>query len=104
MTLLYQAISQLVIDGLVGPDAEDRYRIETNSHPENPNGSTFESIHQIFYNITQVPLSVLNSEGPQASLPGTFLGQPYRTQQRQGESGQSITEVFVSYCEPFHGI
>ena len=97
ITLLYQSISQLVIDCLVGPDAQGRYRIEANNDPQNPNGSTFESIHHLFYNITQVPLSVLISVGPQAGLLVTFWGQPFRTAQRQGINGQLITEVFVPY-------
>lgn len=96
VTHLYQAISQLVIDCLVGPDATGRFAVETNDDPQNPNGSTFESLHHLFYNITQVPLSVLIAVGPQAGLLGTFWGQPLRVQQRQGH-GQLITEVFVPY-------
>ncbi len=96
VTHLYQTIAQLVIDCLVGPDAAGRFAIETNDNGQNPNGSTFESIHHLFYNITQVPLSVLIAVGPQAGLLGTFWGQPRKVQQRQG-NGQLITEVFVPY-------
>jgi hypothetical protein len=56
VTLLCHAVSQVVIDGLVGPDASGRYRIETNNHHQNPNGSPFEPLHELFVNITQVPL------------------------------------------------
>jgi hypothetical protein len=55
---LYFAISQLVIDALVGPDEQDRYRLEHNDAPENPRGSTFQSILHLFCNITNVPTEV----------------------------------------------
>jgi hypothetical protein len=94
VTHLYKAISQLVIDCLVGPDATGRFRIEINDNPQNPNRSTFESLHHLFYNITQVPLSVLISAD--GSLLGTFWGHPLGTQQRyDNECG--ITEIFLPY-------
>ena len=55
MNDLYFAISQFVIDGLVGPDEQDRYRLEHNDALENPQGSTFQSILHLFCNITNVP-------------------------------------------------
>lgn len=96
VTLLYQTISQLVIDGLVGPDAAGRYRIETNNDPQNPNGSTFESLHHLFFNITQVPLSVLLSDGAQANLLGTYWG-GIRGHQQRTINGQLVNEVFIPY-------
>lgn len=96
VTLLYQTISQLVIDGLVGPDAAGRYRIETNDDPQNPNGSTFESLHHLFFNITQVPLSVLLSDGAQANLLGTYWG-GIRGHRQRSLNGQLVNEVFIPY-------
>ena len=96
VTHLYWSISQLVIDALVGPDPVDRYRIENNDSQENPNGSTFESLHHLFFNITQVPVSILVSTGAQPQLFGTFWGKPRGQQQRQF-NGQIVTEIFLSY-------
>jgi len=59
---MYQAISRVVIDALVGPDPQGRYRVEQNDNPENPLGSSFESLHHLFCNITDVPLRVLISQ------------------------------------------
>ena len=59
---VYQAISRIVIDALVGPDPQGRYRVEQNDNPENPLGSSFESLHHLFCNITDVPLRVLISQ------------------------------------------
>jgi len=60
---LYQAISELVIDALVGPDKEGRYQAENNDDSlNNPLGSTFESLHHLFCNITDVPTRVLISQ------------------------------------------
>jgi hypothetical protein len=54
----YQVTSQLVLDALVGPDSDGRYLPEKNDHPQNSLGSTFESLHHLFCNITQPPLAV----------------------------------------------
>ena len=60
---LYQAISELVVDTLVGPDEEARYQAEKNDDSRNnPLGSTFESVHHLFCNITDVPTRVLVSQ------------------------------------------
>ena len=59
---LYQAISELVIDALVGPDEQGRYRAEHNDNSQNPLGSSFESLHHLFCNITDVPTRVLISQ------------------------------------------
>jgi hypothetical protein len=65
VTLFYHATARLVIDCLVGPDDKRRFRMETNADLEqNPHGSTFESLHHLFCNITRVPLSILIKEAP----------------------------------------
>ena len=59
VTEFYMASSWLVLDALVGPDADGRYRLETNDDlRENPRGSTFQSIHHLFCNITGTPTDV----------------------------------------------
>lgn len=59
VTELYHSISKLVIDALV-PDANGRYRLETNDDTrQNPHRSTFETLHHVFCNITEVPTCVL---------------------------------------------
>ncbi len=98
VTHLCQVISQLVMDALVGPDPANRFRIEYNDlQQQNPNGSTFESLHHLFCNITQVPVSILLSTGDQAQLLGTFWGQPSGQQRQITINGQPVTEVYVSY-------
>ena len=53
------ATSRLVIDALVGPDGQGRYRLETNDvQSQNPRGSTFQSLLHLFCNITNVPTDV----------------------------------------------
>jgi hypothetical protein len=51
----YMGTSRLVLDALVGPDGSGHYRLEQNDHGLNPHGSTFESLHHLFCNITAVP-------------------------------------------------
>lgn len=59
VTQFYMGISQLVIDALVGPDQENRYRIETNDELiQNPAGSTFQSLLHVFCNISKAPTDV----------------------------------------------
>lgn len=64
VTNYYQSISALVVDALVGPDVQGRFRLETNSDQQNPHGSTFESLHHLFCNITQPPLTALVYQDP----------------------------------------
>jgi len=53
---LYWATSKLVIDALVGPDDQGRYRPEQNHCRDfNPQGSTFQSPLHLICNITSVP-------------------------------------------------
>lgn len=92
-----QSISALVMDSLEGPDPENRYYIEYNDELEqNPNGSTFESLHHLFCNISQVPVSILVSTGDQANLLGTFWGLPRGHREKQ-MNGQLVNEVYLSY-------
>jgi hypothetical protein len=58
----YNATADLVMDALVGPDEEGRFSIEKNDNSQNPLGSSFESLHHLFCNITNVPLRVLVSQ------------------------------------------
>lgn len=63
VTEYYYSICRLFSDALVGPDENNCFRLETNSHEQNPNKSTFESLHHIFCNITEPPLDVLIDTG-----------------------------------------
>ncbi len=52
------ALCQLMLDSLQGPNEDGRYRLETGDPKHNPHGSSFESIHHLFCNITDVPTVV----------------------------------------------
>ncbi|MFH1117071.1 MAG: hypothetical protein V1792_24400 [Pseudomonadota bacterium] len=83
---LFQSVSEIVMDALVGPDQANRFHIEHNDvRRDNPNASTFESLHHMFCNITYVPLSILL---------GTFWGPPRGYAEIDG---QPIAQVFMSY-------
>jgi len=56
--MLY-SLSRIVLHSLIGPDSEGRHQMEKNTYEENPNGSTFESLHHCFCNMTGVPLDVI---------------------------------------------
>jgi hypothetical protein len=58
----YHAISRLVVHALIGPDELGRYELETNDSPQNPLDSSFETLHHLFCNITDVPLRVFASQ------------------------------------------
>lgn len=59
VTQFYMATSRLVFDTLVGPDENLRFRCELNDDAaQNPTGSSFQSLHHIFCNITKVPTEV----------------------------------------------
>jgi hypothetical protein len=73
---LYHATSRLVLDALIGPDEQGRYSLEYNDSNQNPLHSTFESLHHVFCNITDVPLRVLVS--PQSI--GTDWNPPHALQ------------------------
>jgi len=56
-------VCQIFIHCLEGPDDIGKFRLEMNDNKQqNPHGSTFESIHHLFCNITSVPLRVLISQ------------------------------------------
>jgi hypothetical protein len=64
------AVSKLVLHSLIGPDAQGRFRLESNDdYQQNPLGSSFESMHHLFCNITGVPWCVqVVSHGSQISI------------------------------------
>ena len=73
----YCSISKLVIATLVGPDADGRYSPEVNDNNQNPQNSTFESIHHLFCNISAVPLRVyLTQEIGTSWMPLTRVAYP----------------------------
>jgi len=61
VTDFYYAISRLMIDSLVGQE-DGRFRLEQSDDlANNPRGSTFQSLHHLFCNITEVPLDAIVS-------------------------------------------
>jgi hypothetical protein len=69
----------LVIDALVGPNSQGRYRLESNDDLlQNPRGSTFQSLLHMFCNITSVPTDVYVFHKAGLSLLGygTFINAP----------------------------
>lgn len=90
--------SRLLLDMLIGPDANGRFRVESNDFTaQNPNFSSLESVHHIFWNLTAVPLSVLiKKEGENAGLYGTYWG-PFLKAEDKTIQGQQFTEVFLRY-------
>lgn len=52
----YHSTARLMLDTLVGPDEEGRFRQEHND--QNRHGSSFETLHHVFCNITNVPTGV----------------------------------------------
>jgi len=58
-TQFYMATSRLVLDALVGPDNQGRFKFETaDDLVNNPQKSTFQSFLHLFCNITNVPTYV----------------------------------------------
>jgi hypothetical protein len=54
------SVCRLFIHTIVGPDAQGHFSLEANSDmTQNPHGATFESVHHLFCNITDVPTRVL---------------------------------------------
>jgi len=51
-------VSKLVLHALTGPDDGGRFSLEQNDHELNPLGSSFESMHHMFCNVTAVPWRV----------------------------------------------
>lgn len=79
VTQFYMTTSRLVIDALVGPDEQGRYRLESNDdEAENPAGSSFQSLHHLFCNITSVPTDVhaFRKEGLNILGFGTYMYPP----------------------------
>lgn len=56
----FMSVSKLFLDYLVGPDADNRWRLEDNDDTlQNPERNAFQSLHHMFCNITEVPLVVI---------------------------------------------
>ncbi len=53
------ALSRVTLDCLTGPNEEGRFAFEPNDNDQNPHGSSFESMHHLFCNMTDVPTFVL---------------------------------------------
>ncbi len=77
-TTFYWITSKLVIDALVGPDDQGRFRMEKNDDVgQNPRGSTFQALLHLFCNITATPTDVyvFHKESMNLSY-GTFMSPP----------------------------
>src|SRR5262249_35705327 len=88
--LLLHAIAELVIDELV-PQGGGYWALEQNSHEENPNGSSFESLHHLFCIMTKVPLSILVLNESDPALYGTYW-QPRKGEQDRVWQGRRFVE------------
>ncbi len=70
-----KAVSMLVLDSLVGPDSAGQFHVESNDNSQNPLGSSYESMHHLFCNMTALPLRVLVfSDGSQTSVGTDWSG------------------------------
>ena len=79
VTHFFMAVSQLLIDALVGPNEQGRYQLESNDDQlQNPRGSTFQSLLHLFCNITSVPTDVyvFHKAGLNLLGYGTFIYPP----------------------------
>ena len=75
----YWGVSRLVIDALVGPNENGRFKLETNDDlQQNPRGSTFQSLLHLFCNITSVPtdVCVFHKSGLNLIDYGTYIYPP----------------------------
>jgi hypothetical protein len=59
MARYLDALSRVTLDCVIGPTDEGRHAFEANDGDQNPHGSSFESIHHLFCNMTDVPTFVL---------------------------------------------
>ena len=79
VTRFYMATCRLMLDALIGPDENGRYRSETNDDlDQNPRGSSFQSLHHLYCNITGVPTDVyvFQKKGSNVIGFGTFIHPP----------------------------
>ncbi len=85
------SISRLVLNSLIGPDADGRFRAESNDDSQNPLLSSYESMHHLFCNMTALPLRVLVfSDGSQ-----TFVGTDWSGPQQA--SWKVVQEIRIRY-------
>lgn len=95
VTQFYMASSRLVLDALVGPGEGGRYRMETNDvRLQNPRGSSFQSIHHMYCNITRTPTDVyvFQKAGVDVIGFGTFINPP--PEPPGGWDGSSAFEIW----------
>lgn len=96
ITNLYSVIAQLVVDALVGPDEQGRFRFEINDDTlNNPRSSTFQSVLHLFCNITDVPTDVYLFHKTDSGLIGcgTFMSAP----PAPGGTWDSVTSHPIRY-------
>jgi hypothetical protein len=58
MLNIHHAIAALLVDTLIGPDENGRFRQEKNTNGNNPHGSVFETVHHLLCNTTNVVTEV----------------------------------------------
>ena len=76
VVLYLKAVSTLVLDSLVGPDSVGQFHAERNDNSQNPLGSSYESMHHLFCNITALPLRVLVFSNGTQNIIGTDWSSP----------------------------
>jgi hypothetical protein len=96
VTNFLHSISVLYLDTLIGPDEDNQYYGEQNNDKQNPNGSCFESLHHLFCNITQVPITVFLGTADQKDFPQTYWG-VHRGKREIQINGQLVKEFFLTY-------
>jgi hypothetical protein len=85
------SVARVVLHCLVPKDGEGRYQMEHNTDSENPNHSTFESIHHLFCNMTGVPTTVLIYEDANQNAVRTHWMPP------PPKGFRLVTELSVNY-------
>ena len=102
------ASSRLALDCLTGPDEKGYFHFEKNDNKQNPLGSSFETFHHVFCNITEVPLSVLvftDAQGKQFDrdvFPAAGSGGPAGSGQAAQEARQGADSVLRTPNEKKH--
>jgi hypothetical protein len=89
------AVAERVIDQLVAQGG-GYWALEQNTHEENPNGSSCESLHHLFCIMTKVPLSILVLNEGNPALYGTYW-QLRKGEQERVWNGHGFVEIFIDY-------